>query len=71
MSNIYNHPKQFINGNEFRLATPRIPGAVMNGIGRTIDDMPDLYDGTYNTAEYWTPMVAFTLWLMSELSSNV
>lgn len=67
----YNHPKQFINGNEFRPATPRIPGAVMNGIGGTIDDMPDLYDGTYNTAEYWTPMVAFTLWLMSELSSNV
>ncbi len=67
----YNHPKQFINGSEFRPATPRIPGAVMNGIGGTIDDMPDLYDGSYNTAEYWTPMVAYTLWLMSELSSNI
>ena len=67
----YNHPKQFINGSEFRPATPRIPGAVMNGIGGTIDDTPDLYDGSYNTAEYWTPMVAYTLWLMSELSSSV
>jgi len=66
----YNHPKQFVNSNEFKPATPRLPGAVMNGIGGTVEDQPDLYDGSYNTAEYWTPMVAYTMWLMSELSSE-
>jgi hypothetical protein len=64
----YNHPKQFVNGDEFSPATPRIPGAVMNGLGGTLEDQPALYDGSYNTAEYWTPMVAYTLWLMAELS---
>ena len=64
----YNHPKQFVNGSEFCPATPRIPGAVMNGIGGTVEDQPALYDGSYNTAEYWTPMVAYTMWLMAELS---
>jgi len=66
----YNHPKQFVNGSEFSPPTPRIPGAVMNGIGGTLDDLPDLYDGSYNTAEYWTPMAAYTMWLMAELSSG-
>jgi hypothetical protein len=66
----YNHPKQFVNSNEFKPATPRLPGAVMNGIGGTVEDQPDLYDGSYNTAEYWTPMVAYTMWLMSELSNE-
>jgi len=42
----------------------------MNGIGGTVEDQPDLYDGSYNTAEYWTPMVAYTMWLMSELSNE-
>jgi len=64
----YNHPKQFVNTTEFRPATPRIPGAVMNGIGGTVEDQPDLCDGNYNTAEYWTPMVAYTMWLMAELN---
>ena len=63
----HNHPGQFINGSEFQPATPRLPGAVMNGIGGTQDDQPHLYDGQYNTAEYWTPMVAYTMWLMAEL----
>ena len=40
----HNHPQQFVNGNEFRPATPRLPGAVMNGIGGTVEDQPDLYD---------------------------
>jgi len=65
----HNHPQQFVNGNEFRPATPRLPGAVMNGIGGTVEDQPDLYDGSYHTAEYWTPMVAYTVWLMAELSN--
>jgi len=63
----YNHPGQFINGNEFKPATPRIPGAVMNGIGGTMEDQPHLHDGSYHTAEYWTPMAAYTMWLMAEL----
>ncbi len=63
----HNHPGQFINGSEFKPATPRLPGAVMNGMGGTQDDQPDLYDGQYHTAEYWTPMVAYTMWLMAEL----
>jgi hypothetical protein len=39
----------------------------MNGIGGLADDQPSLYHGSYYTAEYWTPMVAYTLWLMAEL----
>ncbi|MFC1716854.1 glycoside hydrolase family 9 protein [Candidatus Poribacteria bacterium] len=65
----HNHPRQFINSSEFKPATPRLPGAVMNGIGGTADDQPDLYDGSYHTAEYWTPMVGYTMWLMAELSN--
>jgi hypothetical protein len=63
----YNHPERFVNGNEFRPATPVLPGAVMNGLGGTAGDQPDLCDGSYHTAEYWTPMVSYTLWLMAEL----
>jgi hypothetical protein len=65
----HNHPQQFVNSSEFQPATPRLPGAVMNGIGGTADDQPDLYDGSYHTAEYWTPMVGYTIWLMAELSN--
>ena len=65
----HNHPGHFANSNEFRPPTPRIPGAVMNGIGGTADDQPDLYDGSYHTAEYWTPMVGYTIWLMAEMSN--
>ena len=49
--------------------TPRIRGAVLNGIGGDADDNPDLKDGSYHTCEYWTPMVAHTMWLAALLKS--
>ena len=64
----YNHPVRFINGVEFRPPTPVLPGAVMNGLGGDKDDMPYLHkENNYNQSEYWTPMVAYTLWLMGEI----
>ena len=61
----HNHPKQFINSTEFKPGTPLLPGAVMNGLGGTAEDQPARYDGSYHTAEYWTPMVAYTMWLLA------
>lgn len=66
----YNHPRQFINGNEFRPATPILPGAVMNGLGGDSSDMPDIGTGNWQISEYWTPMVAYTLWLMAEIQND-
>jgi hypothetical protein len=66
----HNHPPQFVNGNEFHPATPRLPGAVMNGLGGTADDQPFVGDGIYNVSEYWTPMVSYTMWLMALLQSS-
>jgi len=63
----HNHPPPFINGNEFYPPTPRLPGAVMNGLGGTADDRPFLGDGLYNVSEYWTPMVGYTMWLLALL----
>jgi hypothetical protein len=64
----YNHPKHF-PGSTFIPNTPVIPGAVLNGLGGTHDDQPDIGTGSWQISEYWTPMVAYTLWLMSELTS--
>lgn len=65
----YNQPIQMI-GSEFKPYTPLIPGAVMNGLGGDKDDMPFLITrNNYNQSEYWTPMVAYTLWLMAEITS--
>ena len=50
--------------------TPYIPGAVLNGIGGNADDMPDMKPGSWQTGEYWTPMVGLTLWLMAELTKR-
>ena len=67
----YNQPVRFINGGEFRPATPVLPGAVMNGLGGDKDDQPYLIQrNNYNQSEYWTPMVAYTLWLMGEITKN-
>ncbi len=70
----YSHPDiiplAFVNKGEFRPATPHIPGAVLNGIGGDRNDMPDLFPGSWQTCEYWTPMICYTLWLMAELSAN-
>lgn len=67
----YNQPPLFINGNEFKPATPLLPGAVMNGLGGTGQDEPSIGRGNYNVSEYWTPMVAYTLWLMAEISGKI
>ncbi len=31
------------------------------------DDQPFMGDGIYHVSEYWTPMVAYTVWLMAML----
>jgi hypothetical protein len=65
----YNQPRRFINGNEFFPPVPLLPGAVMNGLGGDKDDRPNLIlENNYNQSEYWTPMVAYTIWLMAEIS---
>ena len=67
----YNHPIRMINGSEFRPPTPELPGAVMNGLGGNNDDMPFLIEkNNYSQSEYWTPMVAYTLWLMGEITKK-
>ena len=66
----FNHPEKFINGNEFRPETPILPGGVMNGLGGDEADQPTVGDGDYHISEYWTPMVAYTLWLMAEISGS-
>ncbi|MGB7161540.1 MAG: glycoside hydrolase family 9 protein [Tepidisphaeraceae bacterium] len=64
-----NHPRLFVTG-QFKPPTPPIPGGVMNGIGGTDADQPCLDSGSYNTSEYWTPMVAYTMWLLAELTAS-
>jgi hypothetical protein len=49
---------------------PVIPGAVMNSHGGNDQDMPVIGKGDWQISEYWTPMVAYTLWLIGELSKN-
>lgn len=63
----YNHPEHF-PGSTFYPTTPVINGAVMNGLGGTSDDQPEIGGGWWQISEYWTPMVAHTLWLMAELT---
>jgi hypothetical protein len=64
----YNHPKHF-PGSTFLPNTPVIPGAVLNGLGGSPDDQPEIGTGSWQISEYWTPMVAYTIWLMAELTS--
>jgi hypothetical protein len=65
-----NQPAQFKTPqSQFSPPTPLIPGAVMCGIGGTAADQPELAPGSWQTCEYWTPMVCYTMWLMSELSA--
>lgn len=49
----------------FYPSTPRIKGAVLNGLGGSENDMPDQHDASYHTCEYWTPMVCHTMWLLA------
>ena len=65
----YNNPVRFINGGEFRPPVPLLSGAVMNGLGGDHNDQPNLIEkNNWQQSEYWTPMVAFTSWLMAEIS---
>jgi hypothetical protein len=64
-----NQPALFVTS-EFRPATPLIPGGVMNGLGGDANDRVVLDSGSYHTCEYWTPMVAYTMWLMAELMTS-
>jgi hypothetical protein len=70
----YHTPIQFVNGGEFMPPTPVLPGAVMNGLGGNQADQPIFGprtgDGDWMISEYWTPMAAYTLWLMSEISKT-
>ncbi|MEX1239069.1 MAG: glycoside hydrolase family 9 protein [Cyclobacteriaceae bacterium] len=63
----YNHPKHFA-GSSFSPLTPVLPGAVFNGLGGSDADQPITGNGNWQISEYWTPMVAYTIWLMAELS---
>ena len=65
----YNNPQHMFGG-EFYPPTPFLPGAVMNGISGNEDDEPQLRPGQWQETEYWTPMVAFTMWLMAELGKG-
>jgi hypothetical protein len=65
----YNHPAHFA-GSSFLPSVPLLPGAVLNGLGGTDEDMPVIGKGDWQISEYWTPMVAYTLWLMAEVSKN-
>jgi hypothetical protein len=62
----HNNP-QHMFGYEYEPTTPFLPGAVMNGISGNADDIPQLRPGSWQDTEYWTPMAAYTLWLLSEL----
>ncbi len=65
----YNHPRHF-PGSTFLPNTPVIPGAVLNGLGGDKSDQPDIGNGNWQISEYWTPMVAYTLWLLAELNES-
>ena len=67
----YNHPDHYTGASSaFNPPTPVLPGAVMNGLGGDHADQPFMGKGHYNISEYWTPMVAYTLWLMAEISET-
>ena len=63
----YNHPDHF-GGSTFLPKTPVLPGGVMNGLCGDDADQADIGSGNWQISEYWTPMVAYTLWLMAEFS---
>jgi hypothetical protein len=63
----HNQPKHF-PGSTFLPDVPVLPGAVLNGLGGDINDTPDIGNGDWQISEYWTPMAAYTLWLMAEIS---
>jgi len=63
----FNNP-QHMFGSEYYPPTPYLPGAVMNGISGDAKDVPQLRPGSWHECEYWTPMVAFTMGLIAEIT---
>lgn len=63
----FNNPQHMFGG-EFYPSTPYLPGAVMNGITGDINDIPQLRPGSWQDCEYWTPMVAYTIGLIAEIT---
>lgn len=63
----HSNPIHF-GGSTFLPSTPVLPGAVLNGLGGDAADQPVIGNGIWQISEYWTPMVAYTLWLMAEIS---
>jgi len=61
-----NQPALF-KTNEFAPPTPLIDGAVMAGIGTNHNDALVLLPGWWQTCEYWTPPLIYTMWLASIL----
>lgn len=70
MTDVGRNQPQLYRPGAFTPPTPELPGGVTNGIGGDETDRPQLLPGSWNTCEYWTPMVAWTLWLMSALESR-
>jgi hypothetical protein len=66
---IGNNNPQHMYGGEFYPPTPYLLGAVMNGISGNELDMPQLRPGSWHECEYWTPMAAFTLCLLAEVTT--
>jgi hypothetical protein len=61
---------QLYHTSVFSPTTPLINGGVMNGIGGDTNDQPLLHPGSWQNCEYWTPMTAYTMWLMAQLQST-
>jgi hypothetical protein len=67
----HNVPDGHHVGNMQPPKTPDILGGVMNGIaGHLENDSLYINEVGYPVSEYWTPMLAFTMWLESELMTS-
>jgi hypothetical protein len=66
MGSGYNNPQHMFSGGYYP-PTPFLKGAVMNGISGDANDNPQLVPGEYNECEYWTPMVCYTMMLITEI----
>jgi hypothetical protein len=68
----HNQPPYFQwSAGAFRPSTPVLPGAVSCGPGGTYEDLPYFYPNSpMGQSEYWTPAVAYTLWLMAEINNE-
>ncbi len=67
----HNVPDGHHVGNMQPPKTPDIIGGVMNGIaGHLENDSLYIHEVHYEVSEYWTPMVAYTMWLESLLMTT-